>query len=844
MRPPSSRYARAARPAAGPPSSRPPRALLPLLSRHHPATPLPLTAPAGSSLLLHTSAVRPVHWFWRINGIFSRQRRIGQLPPPTSSSTKSLLAPPPAPHTAPPKHSSPRGVSRSSYRFLRTPLAFSKSAMSVNSYVDANDAYDFDQPPPAASSAPPPPPPSRNSTSTPAQPARSSLSSWKSRAESAVNSFATKHANASFSRQISRIISAGNAAQRDPIAGPPAQYSEPSDDESLLIYPSYCHLSDSGTYELDVRGCITLPPLQNNRTRIVMSTARKIAGVKPQPASSSSSNFSFYESPGPSPSSSSASLNVDPDDSSSAASVDYTKLSSSHQLSDPLDVRMRPFLSRSVPGREVELEIFSASGQVSNDHSVVTDASGRFSTRVSLEFQPVYIRVTAGLKNTEVDVNFVEPHGFSVISDIDDTIKITGILGGKREIFRNVFVYDYKKIEIPGILQCYQDLHALGANFHYVSNSPWQLFPTISEFTKSAGFPQGSFHLKLYNGLIGGIFEAAHEKKKQNLHKIFRDFPHRRFLLVGDSGEGDLEAYTDVAHSFPNQVIGIMIRDITLPEDDTSHIAGRDRDVDLFKRNYVPRPDEIDRYDSSIPRSSRFHRQQRESSSAGEDAPPPLPPRPGAASNTPTPPPPPPSRPTPSPPPLIDLGDSTEPAPIQAAPTQAAPATPHRIPRKPPKIPPKPSNLRQAHPEASPSTPLPTAPPALPKRDGNLVINSQSRGIIDSSNLPPPPPLPRNTRTPEPAPTPTSTHSSSSSSLTQTSLYRQQRRESGNPVVLASSQDEFYDLLDKRIESWKARVHSARSHLPTGVVLRMWRVGDDMAAECKELLMREKQNLG
>lgn len=41
---------------------------------------------------------------------------------------------------------------------------------------------------------------------------------------------------------------------------------------------------------------------------------------------------------------------------------------------------------------------------------------------------------------------------------------------------------------------------------------------------------------------------------------------HRRFLLVGDSGEQDLELYTSLACQFPKQVLGIYIRDVTTPE--------------------------------------------------------------------------------------------------------------------------------------------------------------------------------------------------------------------------------------------------------------------------------------
>ena len=40
------------------------------------------------------------------------------------------------------------------------------------------------------------------------------------------------------------------------------------------------------------------------------------------------------------------------------------------------------------------------------------------------------------------------------------------------------------------------------------------------------------------------------------------DFPGRRFLLVGDSGERDPDVYAEVAGRRPEQVVGIAIRQV------------------------------------------------------------------------------------------------------------------------------------------------------------------------------------------------------------------------------------------------------------------------------------------
>src|SRR3978361_675144 len=65
--------------------------------------------------------------------------------------------------------------------------------------------------------------------------------------------------------------------------------------------------------------------------------------------------------------------------------------------------------------------------------------------------------------------------------------------------------------------------------------------------------------------MLQGIFEPVAERKKGTLEKIMRDFPERRFILIGDSGEADLEVYTDVVLANPGKVLAIYIRDVTTP---------------------------------------------------------------------------------------------------------------------------------------------------------------------------------------------------------------------------------------------------------------------------------------
>ncbi|KAF9927960.1 hypothetical protein FBU30_002748 [Linnemannia zychae] len=158
-------------------------------------------------------------------------------------------------------------------------------------------------------------------------------------------------------------------------------------------------------------------------------------------------------------------------------------------------------------------------------------------------------------------VNLVDPEGVSIISDIDDTIKKTDVVEGARIILENTFLKEM--MDVPGMAKVYMNWWKQGAAFHYVSNSPWQLIPSLLEFFHSHKFPPGSAHLRMHDSVLKTYFMAPGENKRRNISEILTDFPDRKFILIGDSGEIDMEIYTEMAVRFPDQIIKIFIRDIT-----------------------------------------------------------------------------------------------------------------------------------------------------------------------------------------------------------------------------------------------------------------------------------------
>lgn len=209
-------------------------------------------------------------------------------------------------------------------------------------------------------------------------------------------------------------------------------------------------------------------------------------------------------------------------------------------------------------GDDIELPRTRADGRTGRLAIVEPDESG--------SAQWIDIEVTAPARDPRrfaTRIQRVPPQGLSVISDIDDTIKVSQVRD-RRALLLNTFTRPFTAV--MGMPETYRSLaRVANTRFHYVSSSPLQLQPALTAFLDEAGFPQGSMHLREMTSwrslFTGGPDSQAY--KQAAIERLLRDFPQRRFLLVGDSGEHDPEIYAELARKHGDRIAGIAIRDVT-----------------------------------------------------------------------------------------------------------------------------------------------------------------------------------------------------------------------------------------------------------------------------------------
>lgn len=145
--------------------------------------------------------------------------------------------------------------------------------------------------------------------------------------------------------------------------------------------------------------------------------------------------------------------------------------------------------------------------------------------------------------------------GVRVVSDIDDTTKITNVADPFSRAWNGLF----SSRAFSGMSELYSTLAVeRGYSYEYLTGAPEFFTEKVRYFLGKNGFPKGGLHLR---PLVGS--GSLREYKTRVLKKILETYPDDKFIFIGDDTQRDFEVYDDVYRSAPDRILSIYIRKIT-----------------------------------------------------------------------------------------------------------------------------------------------------------------------------------------------------------------------------------------------------------------------------------------
>ena len=227
----------------------------------------------------------------------------------------------------------------------------------------------------------------------------------------------------------------------------------------------------------------------------------------------------------------------------------------------------RTFTSVAVP--EQPVNVFVDGQMVATAQS---NEGGVIDTMIDVPLSPGWH--TLGLSTEESDVSetpvFVVGDDVTqgVISDVDDTILQTALPKPLVAAWNTFVVHEQARAATPGMPILLQQLveRDEGSPIMYVSTGAWNAAPALSRFLARNLYPVGALLLTDWGPTHDRFFRSGKEHKRQELRRIALEFPHIKWVLIGDDGQKDEMLYHEFSTEHPNQVAAVAIRQLSTGE--------------------------------------------------------------------------------------------------------------------------------------------------------------------------------------------------------------------------------------------------------------------------------------
>ncbi|KAK1773587.1 hypothetical protein QBC45DRAFT_461135 [Copromyces sp. CBS 386.78] len=245
-------------------------------------------------------------------------------------------------------------------------------------------------------------------------------------------------------------------------------------------------------------------------------------------------------------------------------------LSKGDKQEKTIEQRITPFLMEVLPGRRVDIKFGESTALrlgpggrngISSDLKKLPDSAAGTVVKSAAE-------VPSGAGGLlELNTFYTEPEGWAVISDVDDTIKITQT-SDPVGILRSTFVAEPTPIAgMPELYWQIKDMVTPSAPWFYLSASPYNLYPFLRDFTHRY-YPRGQLILRdaswmTIPGLLSNLTLGTQKYKVDRMKKLYEWLPKKKMICIGDSTQSDPESYGEMYRKHPEWIKLILIRKVT-----------------------------------------------------------------------------------------------------------------------------------------------------------------------------------------------------------------------------------------------------------------------------------------
>ena len=228
---------------------------------------------------------------------------------------------------------------------------------------------------------------------------------------------------------------------------------------------------------------------------------------------------------------------------------------------EPASVRgWRSFVGIPVSFAKVAVQIGDAT------HYVVADRGGVIDSVVHADLEPGWQTFTFSVEGQDpVETTafiVAESTHVGVVSDVDDTVMVTALPRPFIAAWNSFVVDEHARIPVPGMAVLLDQVlrEYPGAPMVYLSTGAWNVAPTLRRFLGRHLFPAGSMLLTDWGPTHDRWFRSGREHKLTNLRRLATEFPHVKWLLIGDDGQHDESIYSEFMDEHPDSIAGVAIR--------------------------------------------------------------------------------------------------------------------------------------------------------------------------------------------------------------------------------------------------------------------------------------------